>query len=109
MARRLRLPIGFMFDIAVIGIALGEAIGRIGDVINGEHHAVACTGLPWCVRYTHVATLGQTEYVHPVAVYDVRVNGLTYESALWNWWSGAQPQVAIHAFSGAGPAADCPK
>ena len=70
MARRLRLPIGFMFDIAVIGIALGEAIGRIGDVINGEHHAVACTGLPWCVRYTHVATLGQTEYVHPVAVYD---------------------------------------
>jgi len=69
-ARRLRLPVGFMFDIAVIGIALGEAIGRIGDVINGEHHAVACGGLPWCVRYTNPATLGQTDYVHPVAVYD---------------------------------------
>ena len=69
-ARRLRLPVGFSFDIAVIGIALGEAIGRIGDVINGEHHAVACAGLAWCVRYTHPATLGQTDYVHPVALYD---------------------------------------
>jgi len=48
-------------------------------------------------------------FTNDSAVYDVRVNGLTYESALWNWWSGAQPQVAIHAFSGAGPAADCPK
>src|SRR4029077_21105358 len=69
-ARRLRLPLGFMFDISVIGIALGEAIGRIGDIINGEHHAIACSGLPWCVRYTNPATLGQTEYVHPVAAYD---------------------------------------
>jgi len=69
-ARWLRLPIGFMFDISVIGIALGEAIGRIGDIINGEHHAVACGGLPWCVRYTHPATLGQADYVHPVVAYD---------------------------------------
>jgi phosphatidylglycerol:prolipoprotein diacylglycerol transferase len=69
-ARRLRLPLGFMFDISVIGIALGEAIGRIGDVINGEHHATACSGLSWCVRYTHPATLGQTDYVQPVAAYD---------------------------------------
>ena len=45
-AKRLRLPVGFMFDITVIGIALGEAIGRIGDIINGEHHAIACSGLP---------------------------------------------------------------
>ena len=70
VARRLRLPLGFMFDVSVIGIALGEAVGRIGDVINGEHHAVACTGLAWCVRYTNPATLGQTDYVHPIAAYD---------------------------------------
>ena len=53
----LRLPTGFMFDITVIGIALGEGIGRIGDIINGEHHSVACAGLPWCVRYTDPNTL----------------------------------------------------
>ncbi len=71
--RRLGLPLGFMFDISVIGIALGEAIGRIGDIVNGEHHAVACAGLPWCVRYTDPATLGQRELVHPIAAYDLLV------------------------------------
>jgi phosphatidylglycerol:prolipoprotein diacylglycerol transferase len=84
-ARRLRLPMGFMFDIAVIGIALGEAIGRIGDVINGEHHAVACSGLPWCVRYTHPATLGQIDYVHPVAAYDGVVMLGIFAALLWYW------------------------
>jgi prolipoprotein diacylglyceryl transferase len=70
-ARALRLPVGFMFDITVIGIALGLAIGRLGDVVNGEHHAVACADLPWCVRYTHPATLGQSSSVHPVVAYDL--------------------------------------
>jgi phosphatidylglycerol:prolipoprotein diacylglycerol transferase len=73
-AKRLRLPVGFLFDVTVIGIVLGEAIGRIGDIINGEHHAIACSGLPWCVRYTDPATLGQRELVHPVAAYDLIVD-----------------------------------
>ena len=68
--RWLRLPLGFMFDVSVIGIALGEAIGRVGDIINGEHHAVACAGLPWCVRYTSPSTLGQSSAVHPIGAYD---------------------------------------
>ena len=69
-ARRLRLPMGAMLDVAAIGIVVGLAVGRIGDLINGEHHAVACSGLPWCIRYTDPATLGQSTYVHPVVVYD---------------------------------------
>ncbi len=69
-ARRMRLPVGYMLDIAAIGIVAGLAVGRIGDVINGEHHAVACSGLAWCVRYTHPETLGQATFVHPVVVYD---------------------------------------
>jgi phosphatidylglycerol---prolipoprotein diacylglyceryl transferase len=69
-ARRLRLPVGFMFDITVIGIALGEAIGRIGDIINGEHHSVPCADVPWCVRYVHPNTLGQSTPVHPIGAYD---------------------------------------
>lgn len=67
----LRLPKGFMFDVAVVGIALGEAIGRIGDIINGEHHSIACSGLPWCVRYTNPHTLGQATLVHPIGLYDM--------------------------------------
>jgi phosphatidylglycerol:prolipoprotein diacylglycerol transferase len=69
-ARRLRLPIGFMFDISVIGIALGEAVGRIGDIVNGEHHSVPCADISWCVRYTHPHTLGQSSSVHPIGAYD---------------------------------------
>jgi len=90
-AKRMRLPLGFMFDITVIGIVLGEAIGRIGDIINGEHHAVACSGLPWCVRYTDVATLGQHDFVHPVAAYDLIVDLLILVVLLRYW-----PRVRGH-------------
>ena len=98
VARRLRLPVGFMFDISVIGIALGEAIGRIGDVINGEHHAIACSGLPWCVRYTHPATLGQTDYVHPVAAYDGLIMVLIFLVlvAYWRRVRGRPPESRVY-------------
>jgi phosphatidylglycerol---prolipoprotein diacylglyceryl transferase len=39
-------------DIAVMGGILGMAVGRIGDVINGEHFA-SDTNMPWGVVYTH--------------------------------------------------------
>jgi phosphatidylglycerol---prolipoprotein diacylglyceryl transferase len=97
-ARRLRLPLGFMFDISVIGIALGEAIGRIGDIINGEHHAIACSGLPWCVRYTNPATLGQTEYVHPVAAYDGLIMVLIFIALVvyWRRVRGRPPESRVY-------------
>ena len=60
VALRLRLPIGGAADGAAPGIGLGLAIGRIGDIINGEHLAVPCGGGPGiCVGYTHPDTLGQ--------------------------------------------------
>jgi phosphatidylglycerol---prolipoprotein diacylglyceryl transferase len=97
-ARWMRLPVGFMFDISVIGIALGEAIGRIGDIVNGEHHAIACSGLPWCVRYTHPATLGQTEYVHPVAAYDGLIMVLIFIVlfAYWRRVRGRPPESRVY-------------
>jgi phosphatidylglycerol:prolipoprotein diacylglycerol transferase len=97
-ARWLRLPLGFMFDISVIGIALGEAIGRIGDIINGEHHAIACSGLPWCVRYTNPATLGQAEYVHPVAAYDglIMVVIFVVLIAYWRRVRGRPPEGRVY-------------
>ncbi|MEK7863569.1 MAG: prolipoprotein diacylglyceryl transferase, partial [Chloroflexota bacterium] len=58
--RRGTVPIGYAADRAAPGIALGFALGRIGDIINGEHHAIACQPpLGICVEYAHPATLGQ--------------------------------------------------
>ncbi len=83
VAVRQRLPLGFTADVAAPGMALGMAIGRIGDVINGEHHAVACSDLPWCVRYTHTATLGQRDYVHPAVAYEMLLDLLLLGLLLW--------------------------
>jgi len=88
-ARALRLPVGFMFDISVIGIALGEAIGRIGDIINGEHHAVPCSGVPWCVGYAHPATLGQPGPVHPIGLYDALLMTAIFV-VLYRYWRGVR-------------------
>lgn len=69
-ALRRRVPIGWTADAAASGIGLGLALGRIGDVINGEHHATECTvGL--CVGYTHPATLGQPGPVHLAIGYEM--------------------------------------
>jgi phosphatidylglycerol:prolipoprotein diacylglycerol transferase len=97
-ARWLRLPLGFMFDITVIGIALGEAIGRVGDVINGEHHGTACAGLPWCVRYTSANTLGQSTPVHPIGIYDGLLM-LAIFAVLYLYWRrvrGRPPESRVY-------------
>jgi phosphatidylglycerol:prolipoprotein diacylglycerol transferase len=98
-ARLLRLPAGFMFDISVVGISLGEAIGRIGDIINGEHHGTACDGLPWCVRYTSPATLGQATPVHFIGLYDclLMLGIFALLVVLWRRFRGRPPEGRVYA------------
>ena len=65
------LPTGRLFDVAGPPMLLGLAIGRIGDIINGEHHAIAST-LPWAVEYVNHKTLGQLGVpVHPEVAYEM--------------------------------------
>jgi phosphatidylglycerol:prolipoprotein diacylglycerol transferase len=66
-----RLPIGVGVDAAGLALPVGMAIGRIGDLINGEHWSIACSGVPWCVRYTHPDTFGQRDFVHPTVGYEL--------------------------------------
>jgi phosphatidylglycerol:prolipoprotein diacylglycerol transferase len=83
VAVRRRLPIGFGADAAAPGIALGFAIGRVGDTINGEHWAVSCEPpLGLCVGFTHPATLGQPGPVHLVVAYDLIWNLASVVGAL---------------------------
>jgi phosphatidylglycerol:prolipoprotein diacylglycerol transferase len=41
-------------DSIAAGFPLGMAIGRIGDLINGEHYGAA-SNLPWAIQYVHPA------------------------------------------------------
>lgn len=65
------LPVLRGLDVGGMGLILGMAIGRIGDLINGEHIAKA-SGLPWAVEYTNPGSpswqLGPT---HPATTYEM--------------------------------------
>lgn len=62
-----RWPIGIGLDAAGPGMILGQGLGRIGDLINGEHLANA-SDLPWAFVYVHPNTLGELgRAVHPAA------------------------------------------
>ena len=63
-------------DIAAIGGIVGMAVGRIGDVINGEHFS-STTGLPWGVVYTDANSPSfirfgpQAAPQHPAVAYEL--------------------------------------
>ena len=58
-----RLPVRRALDVAAIGAVLGMSIGRIGDIINGEHFS-ELSSLPWAVRYTHLSN--PSVFGHPL-------------------------------------------
>jgi phosphatidylglycerol:prolipoprotein diacylglycerol transferase len=95
--RRARLPVGWSLDRAVIGLPIGMAVGRIGDIVNGEHWATACSGLPWCVRYTAANSPGQRDYVHPAVAYellcDVAIVALLFALLPWSDRQRRGPQL----------------
>jgi phosphatidylglycerol:prolipoprotein diacylglycerol transferase len=85
VAMRRKLPIGFGADAAAPGILLGFAIGRIGDIINGEHHSIPCQApLGLCVGYSFEGpgNLGQPGPVHLVVAYDMVWNLLGVAGSL---------------------------
>jgi len=75
-ARVARLPFGALADLLAPGVALGHAVGRLGDLLVGRSIGTL-TGAPWGVVYTHpdspVAlfySTAPTPAVHPVALYE---------------------------------------
>ena len=61
------------FDIGAIGAIMGMAIGRFGDIINGEHFADS-TGLPWGVIYTNSNSPAfglRLDPQHPAVAYEL--------------------------------------
>jgi phosphatidylglycerol:prolipoprotein diacylglycerol transferase len=83
-AKTHNLPVGKLADAAAPGMALGQAIGRIGCFFNGDHQGTT-SSLPWATAYMNPNTLtpdfGNPR--HPTQVYE----GL-YDFAVFGvlWW-----------------------
>lgn len=66
--------VGRLADIAAPALLIAMAIGRIGDIINGEHVATL-TSLPWGIIYSHASSPSNIQHglaaSHPAVVYEM--------------------------------------
>ena len=79
--RRCRLSLSYLDAIAA-GLPLGVAVGRIGDVINGEHYGPA-TGFFLGVRNTHPDALTPNPDIayHSGGLYEVLIAAIVFAIA----------------------------
>ncbi len=79
--RRYRIDFWALCDVLVIPIAVGLALGRIGNFINEELYGVV-TDLPWCMEFRNVAGCR-----HPTQIYavtkDLAIALLCYAHLCW--------------------------
>ena len=70
-----RLPLLPMLDVAAMFALLGQPIGRLGNVVNGDILGPP-TSLPWGFIYTHPDSFAPTSTTayHPAAVYEIIAN-----------------------------------
>lgn len=70
-------------DALAVGFGLGMAVGRIGDILIGEHFGEP-SDLPWAIAYTDPdARVPSTDVAyHPGALYEALV-GLAIFAAIW--------------------------
>jgi phosphatidylglycerol:prolipoprotein diacylglycerol transferase len=81
-------------DPAALGLLLAQAIGRIGDIINGEHISKG-TSLSWGVTYTHP---GSPSFglppSHPAVAYEL-IMDLLILGLLWKLLGRVKPDGSI--------------
>ncbi len=83
-----------LLDIGAIGMVLGQAIGRVGDIINGEHIS-APTALPWGFVYTHQLSPGYgLPAQHPAVAYEMLMD-LAIFGLLWRFKDRLQPPGSL--------------
>jgi len=95
--------IGALADVSAPAVVLAMAVGRIGDIINGEHFAKA-TKLPWGFIYEHPATqalyarhgLNALAATHPAVVYEM-IWDLVVFGVVWALRTRIRPPGMIFA------------
>ena len=98
-AKAAPLPgIGHLADIAAPAMLISQAIGRVGDIINGEHFANA-SDLPWAVTYSHPdspAFLAGRPAAHPAVAYELLMD-LMILAIIWPLRKRLRPQGMFFA------------
>jgi phosphatidylglycerol:prolipoprotein diacylglycerol transferase len=107
-ASRAGIVRGRLADITAPGLLLAMGIGRIGDIINGEHLADA-TSLPWAFVWTHASSISYQAHLdpltgivagsHPAVVYEAILDLTIVALALWVLPKLMRPDGMIFAAS----------
>lgn len=82
-ARWRGLSVSRLLDLGGLGLILGMAIGRLGDIVNGEHRGTAAT-VPWSVRYTNPNTMAELDApVHLAVGYEIVWDTIVLAVCAW--------------------------
>jgi len=69
-----KIPVGRLADFTTPGLLISMTVGRIGDIINGEHLAQTTT-MAWGFIYSHPDSLSNQQYgltpSHPAILYEM--------------------------------------
>ncbi len=81
-AWRWRLPFWSLLDVGAIGLTVGQAFGRVGNIINGDIVGYKTNG--WGFEYTNPNTFGPLNVpVQPASLYELLIALLLFV-ILWN-------------------------
>ncbi len=98
-----KLPVRQYMDLIAFGLVLAQAVGRIGDVINGEHIANS-SNLPWAFVYSHPnsPSFGLAPQ-HPAVLYellmDLGILGILWALRKRPWPAGSLFFIYFSAYS----------
>ncbi len=92
--------VGRLADIAAPALLIAMAIGRLGDIINGEHWA-KFTDLPWGVVYSHINSPGAYRPAsHPAVAYEL-IMDLVILAIIWPLRNRLRPSGMTFVLYGA--------
>ncbi len=92
--------IGRLADVAAPALLIAMAIGRLGDIINGEHWA-KFTDLPWGVVYSHIDSPGAYRAAsHPAVAYELIID-LVILAVIWPLRNRLRPHGMLFVLYGA--------
>ncbi len=81
-AWRWHIPFWSLLDVGALGMTIGQAIGRIGNIINGDIVGYKTNG--WGFEYTNPNTFGPLNVpVQPASLYELLIS-LSLFLLLWN-------------------------